>query len=418
MKRRNILLLLTVIYSLGNSVNSYGQDVIDFEIIKTYSFVKLNENYIHNDSALNNTFEKLFQLKLNNDRIVNILHIGDSHLQADFITYTIRTAFQNNFGNAGRGLIVPLKVARTNEPFNYLSSSSFYWQSKRCVFLDQPLPIGIGGVTISNDSFNSSFNMKTFDYLPLSYSFNKLSLFYLKDSSSYNFNVKDSIGNEIGYINSLSQSDYANVNTINLKNLTNQISIQAIKTNNSQKRAVIFGISLMNSNKGVLYNTVGVNGAQFKHYSKSQYFCEQTNVLAPDLIIISLGTNEANDSRFNEDVFYREIETLVINLKKQNPNSEFLLTTPANSYYQKNKFNPRMSLVAASIICFAKDNNIAYWDLQSATSGKNSAYSWKKNNLLRPDGVHYTQDGYKLQGNLFCKAFFNAYNNYVSNRPK
>lgn len=418
MKRRNILLLLTVIYSLGNSVILYGQDTVDFKIIKTYSFVKLNENYIHNESALTNTFEKLFQQKSNNNKIINILHIGDSHLQADFITSIIRTTLQSSFGNAGRGLVVPLRVARTNEPFNYLSTSPYYWQSKRCVFPDKPLPIGIGGVTISNDSVNNFFNLKTFDSQPLSYSFNKLSFFYLKDSSSFDFNIKDSIGNEIGYINSSSDSDNPNVNTINLIGSISQISVHAIKTNDKQTHAVIFGISLMNDKNGVLYNTVGVNGAQFKHYSKGQYFCEQTKVLTPDLIIISLGTNEANDSRFNEDVFYKHIETLIIKLKKQNPNSEFLLTTPADSYYQKNKFNPRMSLVAATLICFAKDNNIAFWDLQKATGGKNSAYSWKKYNLLRPDGVHYTQDGYTLQGYLFCKAFFNAYNNYVSDRLK
>ena len=409
---------MTVICLLESSLSSHGEDTINFEIIKTYSFVKLKENYIHNEEFLNNTFEKLFQQRANNNKIINILHIGDSHLQADFITNIIRTTLQYNFGNAGRGLIVPLRVARTNEPFNYLSSSPCYWQSKRCVFPDQPLPIGIGGVTISNDTVNSFLNLKIFDSKSLTYSFNKISLFYLKDSSSFDFNIKDSIGNEIGYINSSSQSDYSNVNTINLTNSINQISIKTIKTNNIQTHAVIFGISLMNSNNGVLYNTVGVRGAQFKHYSKSQYFCEQTKVLAPDLIVISLGTNEANDSKLDEDIFYREIESLVFNLKRQNPHSEFLLTTPADSYYQKNKFNPRMSLVASTLICFAKENNIAYWDLQSITGGKNSAYSWKKYNLLRLDGVHYTQDGYKLQGNLFCKAFLNAYNSYVSDRPK
>lgn len=418
MKRRIIEILLVITCSIGNNSFSIGQDTVDFKIIKTYNFVNLKENYIHNESTLSNTFEKLFQQRLNNNKIINILHIGDSHLQADFITSIIRTTFQACFGNAGRGLVVPLRVARTNEPFNYLSSSPYYWQSKRCVFPDQPLPIGIGGVTISNDSVNSFINLKTFDSQPLSYSFNMLTFFYLKDSSSFDFNIKDSIGDEIGYINSFSDSDNPNVNTISLPGSTNQISIHAIKTNENQNHAVIFGISLMNGKNGVLYNTIGVNGAQFKHYSKSKYFCEQSKVLAPDLIIISLGTNEANDPKFNEDSFYREIETLIVNLKIQNPYSEFLLTTPAASYYKKNKFNPRMSLVAATLICFAKDNNIAYWDLQSATGGKNSANSWKKFNLLRPDGVHYTQDGYKLQGNLFCKAFFNAYNNYVSDRPK
>ena len=49
---------MTVICLLESSLSSHGEDTINFEIIKTYSFVKLKENYIHNEEFLNNTFEK------------------------------------------------------------------------------------------------------------------------------------------------------------------------------------------------------------------------------------------------------------------------------------------------------------------------------------------------------------------------
>jgi len=104
-------------------------------------------------------------------------------------------------------------------------------------------------------------------------------------------------------------------------------------------------------------------------------------------------------------------------LKKENPNAGFLFTIPACSYRRK-KPNPRLPLAGKTIIRFTADNNISYWDLQTASGGNNSAVNWKKNHLLRPDGVHYNLAGYDLQGNLFCKAFLNAYNAYVANRPQ
>lgn len=415
MKKRIILLLLIAVSLLKS--NLFSQVNINPEIAK-YNFVKTGENYIHNNEMLKYTFEKFYQQKTNNNQKIKIIHIGDSHLQADFITSLNRTTLQTEFGNAGRGLIVPLKIAHTNEPFNFATSSPNLWQSKRCVFPKQSMPIGIGGVTIRNDSENSSIYIKTIDAPQLSYAFNHLTLFYLKDDSSYDFTFKDSLGNDINSIKAKLEDKYPNVSTIHLSSLTNQISIHSMKSNEYQSRAVIFGISLENNNNGVLYHTIGVNGARFKNYTQAQYFCEQTKALEPDLIILSLGTNEAYDLNYNEDEFYSEIYGLFSKLKQENPKAEFLLTTPADSYYEKIKSNPRMSSVANTIICFATENNISYWDLQMVTGGKNSAYNWKKNKLLRPDGVHYTLDGYKLQGNLFCKAFLNAYNNYVSDRPK
>ncbi len=417
MRRKLNLILWVTIFLLKS--NLFGQNIlIKTDLIKSYGFVKLNKNYIYNTTKLDKTFEKLYLQKINNNQSINIIHIGDSHLQADFITSVIRINLQSEFGNAGRGLVVPLKVARTNEPSNYASSSPFIWQSKRCVFPNQPLPIGIGAVTISNDSANSFFNLKIFDSPDLSYAFNKLTLFYLKDSTSFDIQIQDSFGNNIAFLNSMDEGKYPNTSQVNLPQLKNQISIYSIRSQLKQSRSIIFGVSLENNQSGILYHTIGVNGARFKNYTQAQYFCTQTKALAPDLIIISLGTNEANDLNFNEDNFYSEIQSLIIKLKRENPNSDFLLTTPADSYFQTIKSNPRMFSVANTIRCFANDNNIAYWDLHNTTGGKSSAANWKKNKLLRPDGVHYTPEGYKLQGTLFCNAFLNAYNNYVSNRSK
>jgi len=130
-----------------------------------------------------------------------------------------------------------------------------------------------------------------------------------------------------------------------------------------------------------------------------------------------MGTNEAYSLNFKQATFYSDILSLYSQLKKDNPGAGFLFTTTAGSYRRK-KSNPRLLLAAKSIIRFSTDNNLSCWDLQGVTGGGNSAVNWKKNRLLRPDGVHYTPAGYQLQAHLFCNAFLTAYNAYVSNRPE
>ena len=121
--------------------------------------------------------------------------IGDSHIQADFLSEKVRNDIQSDFGNAGRGVVVPLRVAGTNEPFNYKITSNVVCTSKRCVFVNNPMPIGIGGVTIQSFSDSVSFRIKAFDSPNNNYAFNKVTLFYQKDSA-FDFVIEDTLGNK------------------------------------------------------------------------------------------------------------------------------------------------------------------------------------------------------------------------------
>ncbi|MBK5269987.1 MAG: hypothetical protein JJE22_03130, partial [Bacteroidia bacterium] len=57
---------------------------------------------------------------------------------------------------------------------------------------------------------------------------------------------------------------------------------------------------------------------------------------------------------------------------------------------------------------------IPLWDLYRITNGYGSAYSWLKRGLMNNDRVHFTSEGYRLQGNLLFNALAKGYNTYVS----
>lgn len=408
-EKMRLIALMLICNCIGCSLNGQRVSLSEY---KSYSFVKDSLNVIKNDSALFPFYEELIKLKKDNVTIVSILHIGDSHLQADLLTALVRTKMQLTFGNAGRGLIVPLKVAKTNEPSNYGTSSTSVWQSKRCVFPNNPMPIGIGGVTINSSESNASLNVKTFNTQDLDYSFNNATLFHQNDTNNYTFSV------QVEGKNSKSEKqNYSPFYSVyRLANSTNEITFNASKQIENQNQATIYGMSLENGKAGVLYHTVGVNGAQYQHFNKAIYFAEQSKYLHPNLIIISLGTNEGYDTNFDSAQFYKQIESLVYKLKYYNPSAAFILTTPANSYY-KGGYNSRLPIITKTILSFAKDNNLATWDLEEIGGGSRSAYNWKKNGLLARDGVHYIKSGYELQGNLLQEAILKSYNNYVVPKP-
>lgn len=414
-RRPRIAAWLTLFFA--HLLTGYGELLgqrIDFTY-KSYGLEVDSDNVIQNAAHLDSFFARLHRLYQGNADNVNIVHLGDSHLQADYMTSVIRRSFHTHFGNAGRGLIVPLRVAGTNEPNNFKTSSKVNWNSKRCVFPDRPLPIGIGGVTIETTNKDANLDIHLND-LWLDYSFNSLTLFYEGDRKSFSFEISDDDGEPLGKIGGYPPDSTTSFAKVSWEKKVNSIRIHAKKDDERQSRAIIYGAVLKNSKPGVLYHTIGVNGAKFKHYNEAKHFAAQTGVLQTDLFIISLGTNESVDYPHVDKNVFAQIDELLVGLRKNNPEASFLLVTPQDVYMKKNKPNPGIAAVREVVIQYAAENGLAFYDMYRAMGGEHSAVSWAEKSLLSSDGIHLTRDGYEYQGNLFYHALIKSYNSYVPDR--
>ena len=109
-------------------------------------------------------------------------------------------------------------------------------------------------------------------------------------------------------------------------------------------------------------------------------------------------------------------------LKQECPDAAFLLTTPPGAYVRNGRrgprvINPRTPLVVNNELKFARENGIAVWDLYDIVGGKSRAcLNWNGANLFQRDKIHFTREGYILQGLLLHEAFIKAYNDYVAIR--
>jgi lysophospholipase L1-like esterase len=396
------------------SLKTYAQPTVNFTY-KTLGLENSDENVIRNSAHLDDFFESLYRLKTLNDRKINIVHIGDSHIQADFLTNIVRRHFQQDFGNAGRGLIVPGRIAGTNEPFNIKTTSATKWNVKRCVNPDLPLPIGIGGITINTNQANAQLSIYMND-LWIDYAFNRVTLFFQKDISSFHFSIKDSVDRELAFVGSFTEEPFVNYSRVLLPQSVTAITIETFKSAPAQNQATLFGVSLENSRNGILYHSIGVNGARYEHYNAAMYFTKQTAALMPDLFIISLGTNEAVGYPYLDKNFYQHIDKFISSLRSVNPGAKFILVTPPDAYRKKVKHNPGINQIREQIIQYAVENGLAFWDMYKVGGGDHAADNWKKAGLLRPDGIHFTKDGYEYQASLLYHALTKTYNEYVSLR--
>ena len=182
------------------------------------------------------------------------------------------------------------------------------------------------------------------------------------------------------------------------------------------------GTRLTETFGAISYIDKGVNGATCLTFTHPERIAEIA-ALKPELLILSFGTNESHNRRYNINVHYNQMDELVKLLRDSLPNIPILLTTPPGSYEsfrQRRRrrtyaINPRTATAAETIRRYAKDHRLLVWDMYDVVGGKRRACTnWTEANLMRPDHVHYLPEGYILQGNLLYQALIQAYNDYVS----
>jgi hypothetical protein len=400
-KYRFLFLIFSLLYSFTTTAQTIPAD--DNVIRSAYPFLTISNNIISNGQGLDSFYKKLADLKRTHKGVVRIVHIGDSHIQADILSGTVRNKLQQYFGNAGRGLIFPYQLAKSNAPIDISCSSNITWKYNRLAHPEIPITLGVTGFCIKTDTAS-----KVVINLAIKQSFDHLQFFF--DSSATASPIKWELhaGDKSW---PLTVNDSAFSREVYLKQPIDSFSITSSDTSATRR---FFGVSVDNSEAGVLYHTIGVNGATYNEYNMAPLFWKQLGTLNADLYIVSMGTNEGMKSVIAEDSFQTQVLQFIHNLKEISPNAEVVITTAADSY-KNGKYNVQLDEVNCLLSQIGSQNNIPVWDMYNITGGHQSADCWRDNKCMNKDFIHYLPNGYQIQGNIFFDALAKGYNNYINN---
>lgn len=396
--------------------------VPDSQLIASYSFVDVAADTVFDPSgSLSGFYRKLGELDhlrltaqvggaglgATGVQRVNIIHFGDSHIQAGSLTEALMRNFHLRFGNAGRGMIVPHKLSGSNEPRDYAIKSDGgrgRWEAMK-VNSRGVGDLGITGVAIQSPVSENRLQIcalpEAWEHESLNYSFNKVRIFHGKYAPM--FEVDEQLSAE------LNAPDMIYDFNTDIE-LVKQVDSLEIKTYGEGHfaRGPIYGFCLENGENGVLYHAMGVNGACFLHWARQMEVIRQTVALEPDLLILSMGSNEAAGANFVEGVFYQEIDRFVVQLRDANPEASIVLTSPPQAF-RRGQPNPNFEKVSRILERYAGEKGVAYVDLYRMTGGAGSAGQWADHGLMGRDKIHYTPEGYRLQGALIYNALYKGY---------
>jgi len=365
----------------------------------TLQFLNCDLNLItqtENDTNLNALINKFQSLKSDKNKSLQIVHIGDSHLQAGFLTEKIKQQLFQYISDdtiASPGFIFPYTIAETNNPFFFKVHYTGKWEWCKNIDKEKTCKLGLSGITVQTKDTVTSVSIKMqnskYDY-PAKYYFNKVKILH---NSLKEVNIT---------INGKEAKIFDGYSLLELPILADSISIEIKQAQNSQFE--LYGIFLENTMSQINYHTIGVNGATAQSYLQCDYFSSHLKLINPDLVIISLGTNEAYDADFRKTEHEFILKDLIYQIRDVSPNTAIILITANDHLINREYTNPNIQKVNDNILKTCQELNLSYWDFYTIMGGEKSILEWYEKGLSAEDKLHFKRSGYEIQGELFFNA--------------
>ncbi|HYQ58236.1 MAG TPA: GDSL-type esterase/lipase family protein [Draconibacterium sp.] len=407
------LFVLTLILLISTSVSAQQESY--FYHVNQYNFVRydLNEMHYPGDRTNAETFyAKLEQMVTTGEGRINVVQIGGSHIQAGTFSGQMRNRFQQLNGemNAGWGFMFPYRIARTNSPFGYYIRYNGYWKTFRNVESRKSGTLGVGGISATTSSPKAELTILLEEENELDYSFNKLRIYYENASKNYSINIDSDMVKE--------QVEADGYTEFELNEWVDSLKITLDKDYNSQGNFTLLGITTESNPNGIMYHSIGVNGAHVPAFLRCQLFTDQLAGLNPDLVILGLGINDAYGRNFSQSRFEDHYGQLIDKIKAAAPNALIVFTTNNDSYLYRQYVNNNGEKVKDSMFKMAKKYNAGVWDMFSVMGGLNSVVLWQNNGLAQSDKIHFTREGYLMIADLFFGALMKDFENYILNKKE
>ena len=341
---------------------------------------------------------------------VSIIQIGGSHVQADIHTEVFRQRLDSLNGGLrpARGFLFPYSVAKTNNPPGYRVRYGGHWDKARCS-VNKPRPqLGVGGIAVFTSDTSAWISFDTDPDSTGRWALTGMRL--LSRPGRQNLTPTIDLGDTLIAPSSADDISY----TFSLPRPTTRFTLRfRADSLAAPEPFFVDGIVPTSPDDGITFHTIGVNSAAVVHYLRCELFESQLRALRPDLMIMSIGVNDASGPNFNPDTFRDNYDRLIAIARRVNPDCAFIFISNNDTKRRQRRrrriVNANGPLAREAFASLAEKWQGGFWDLFSVKGGLGSMSQWQKAGLAQRDCVHFSRQGYKLVGALFYDAFLNFY---------
>lgn len=350
-----------------------------------------------------NTIENLqpwAEAMLSKQKSWRILQIGDSHIQAEYSVRAMRRLLPMLLGlqPTPRGYTFPFRMYGSNEPPDFSSRATGGWQAYLSTRDHQLGDYGMAGLSAMTWQPLATLTLTLHPERGFTACPNRVALFFTPPKSTVtpllNGLVPDTIDLKRG------------VADFSLDSASSSLTLSFQPASFPKEGFNLLGFSLQRSEMPLVIHAAGLNGADANSHLRNAALSRDVELLHPNIVILSLGTNDSYNTLFDPTRFADSIRTLLGLIHTGAPNAMVILSTPPDHLLRNGDTNPRVDVAAEVLRNLAIETGAALWDLNRLMGGHGSMHSWLNNGLTARDGLHFSVQGYDIQGRLLAVALF------------
>ena len=371
-------------------------------------------------------FDRFFlhlELARIDSNVVHIMHYGDSQLEEDRISATIREDLQKEFGGGGPGMLpavlnIPSQstsVWNNGDLTRFLlfgpeedrADHNRYGPLAQVSKLEGSAVIGIKKRENKKDDFAHVGGYSNIKVLASKRGSLKVRLAY--EATIVENEGTDKEKRKKKFVDAPAPSDekFEKLRVFSWKLPDTTSSAKIYLGGNAE----IYAISV-DGPYGVAVDNIAMRGSSGTVFTRmdQQLLAESYKVMNARLIIMEYGGNlvpslNKNNVEYTKKLIAKQIQAV----QKANPDADIVFIGPADMAKQidgKIRSYPGLELTIQTLREVALENGVAYWDMFRVMGGAGSMHKWVKQSppLAGADYIHFSRKGAAYMGELFCNA--------------
>ena len=331
--------------------------------------------------------------------ITRVAHYGDSPTTADLITGDIRAMLQTRFGDAGHGFILLAKPwAWYQHRGAWLTGSG--WQIFPATRFETKDGIfGLGGVNFTG-SAGARAQLELDDRGQ-----SHFDLYYLRQPGGGTVEVLAN-GAEATRIPTDGEDKSPGFTAFDVRGGASSLELKP------DGPVRLFGITAEKPGPGVVYDTIGLNGASItvlSHMFNAAHWTAELQHRNPDLVTINYGTNEADFASFIDKQYEKELREAIRRVRAALPHASILVMSPMDRGRRTGPGNIETMDTIPRIVDMqrrvAADTGCGFFDTFAAMGGAGTMSRWynAEPRLVSADFIHPYPAGGKIIAGVFVK---------------
>jgi lysophospholipase L1-like esterase len=373
-----------------------------------------------------------------------ILHIGDSHTSADFLTGELRRRLQARYGRGGTGYMTAGHPHIGVRSSTVKITASAGWTYKSLQRPDARVPeFWLSGYDAIATAPGETMSFASEQ--PLTFDMIEIEAVGQPGGGAIDIRLD---GNVVTHYDlAASRIEPIVIRLLPVRGPTEKLREVSVTTT-SPGTVSLASVSIYNNRSGVTYNSVGYVGAQATLLNKmsEKLFADDLVRINPQIVILSFGTNEASNEHLDIAQYTKSYERIIGKIKAALPAAAVVMILPPDfnelpTSCPKDKVaeavcrrappevnvaanTPATTALASASECawrtpaklaqirdaqrdIARRHGLVYWNWASIMpEGECGAHQWFTASpaLMSRDHVHFTAEGYRKSAEQFLNT--------------